>query len=265
MHGLNLYDYSARYMEPALGRFTTLDPLAEKYYSVSPYVYCMNNPLRFIDVKGEEPTVFEAALMAKHVYGDKVNLEGGWSQTKTFNNPNSGLQSALYQRTTDGISEYAYVSAGTQITDWGDIKEDVGQLLGTVSQYRESVRIAEQLSDLYKGKELTFIGHSLGGGLAAANALKTGKNAITFNPAALSNASKNALRLPDNGKGSIFNVVVKGEALDKLQSGVGLKTEGIKYELKGSLYFPKIIGSIQRLLNHSIDVVIKKLEEENNK
>ena len=36
--GLNLYDYSARYMDPALGRFNTVDPMAEKYYSISPYV-----------------------------------------------------------------------------------------------------------------------------------------------------------------------------------------------------------------------------------
>lgn len=34
-----MYDYSARYMDPAIGRFTTVDPLAEKYYSISPYEY----------------------------------------------------------------------------------------------------------------------------------------------------------------------------------------------------------------------------------
>lgn len=37
-HGLNMYDYSARYTIPDLGnRFTTVDPMAEKYYSLSPY------------------------------------------------------------------------------------------------------------------------------------------------------------------------------------------------------------------------------------
>ena len=52
--GLNLYDYSARYMDPALGRFSTVDPHAEKYYSWSPYAYCYNNPLKFIDPDGKD-------------------------------------------------------------------------------------------------------------------------------------------------------------------------------------------------------------------
>ncbi|MDH6311928.1 RHS repeat-associated protein [Parabacteroides sp. PFB2-10] len=51
-HGLNLYDYDARFYDPALGRFMTMDPLAEKYYSVSPYAYCLNNPMRFVDPTG---------------------------------------------------------------------------------------------------------------------------------------------------------------------------------------------------------------------
>ena len=54
MHGLNLYDYSARYYESAVGRFTTVDPLAEKYYSISPYAYCANNPIKFIDPDGKQ-------------------------------------------------------------------------------------------------------------------------------------------------------------------------------------------------------------------
>ena len=58
MHQLNLYDYSARYYESALGRFTSVDPLAEKYYSISPYVYVMNNPLKFIDPDGRDIKIY---------------------------------------------------------------------------------------------------------------------------------------------------------------------------------------------------------------
>ena len=54
-NGLNMYDYSARQMDFALPGFTTVDPLAEKFYSISPYVYCLNNPIRLIDPDGKAP------------------------------------------------------------------------------------------------------------------------------------------------------------------------------------------------------------------
>ena len=53
MHGLNFYDYSARQYDPLLCRFTQIDPLAEKYYWISPYVYCANNPVNAIDPDGK--------------------------------------------------------------------------------------------------------------------------------------------------------------------------------------------------------------------
>ena len=54
--GLNTYDYSARYFDPALPRFTTVDPLAEKYYSISPYAYVANNPINAVDIRGDSIT-----------------------------------------------------------------------------------------------------------------------------------------------------------------------------------------------------------------
>jgi len=52
MSGLNLYDYSARYYDPAIARFTTMDPLAELRPNESPYSFAGNNPIRNTDPDG---------------------------------------------------------------------------------------------------------------------------------------------------------------------------------------------------------------------
>ena len=53
MHGLNWYDYGARQYDPAIAQFTTVDPLCEKYYHISPYAYCGGNPVNAIDLDGK--------------------------------------------------------------------------------------------------------------------------------------------------------------------------------------------------------------------
>jgi RHS repeat-associated protein len=49
---IGLYHYGARQMDPVLGRFWQVDPLADIYAPLNPYNYVANNPLRFIDPTG---------------------------------------------------------------------------------------------------------------------------------------------------------------------------------------------------------------------
>jgi RHS repeat-associated protein len=51
---LNWSDFEARQYMNDVPMFTTMDPLAEKYYSYSPYAYCAGNPVRFIDPDGKK-------------------------------------------------------------------------------------------------------------------------------------------------------------------------------------------------------------------
>ena len=77
------------------------------------------------------------------------------------------------------------------IRDRSDVVDDIDQYYGgSPNQYKMAVANAEILSSILKEKygnnvDFTFVGHSLGGGEAAAASMATGFDAITFNPAAV--------------------------------------------------------------------------------
>ena len=59
-----MYYYEARYYAPPV--FTSRDPLFEKYPTFTPYAYCANNPIKYIDPTGEEIDVF--GIINKYVH-----------------------------------------------------------------------------------------------------------------------------------------------------------------------------------------------------
>ena len=54
MHGLDWYDYGARHYDAVLGRWMCVDPLAEKYPNYSSHIYCMDNPIKSVDLFGTD-------------------------------------------------------------------------------------------------------------------------------------------------------------------------------------------------------------------
>ena len=57
-HGWHTYDFGARIYDPTLARWLSPDPMMEKYYPWSPYVYCGNDPVRYVDPDGRDYSVY---------------------------------------------------------------------------------------------------------------------------------------------------------------------------------------------------------------
>ena len=211
-------------------------------------------------------TTEEAVRMAAHVYGDKTDdiLTGGWRVSDRkfegvkYDNEDTGLKSMLYERVVDGnVTEYAYVTAGTE--DGKDWKfGNLTQPFGFSKQYKQASKNAEKISNALGFNVLTFIGHSLGGGLAALNALSTNRSAITFNPAGVSEITK----LVDGGLKAYFRrektridaYVMITDPLYTLQNKL---LKGIIPDVNGKMHklFPTDFPSVYN--GHSIDNILK--------
>lgn len=92
MHGLNTYDYGARQYYSILGRWDRVDPLCEKYYSISPYAYVNNNPMNRIDPDGCDDYMLNREghfILIKETMDDfhmlyATNLDGSMEKDKNI-------------------------------------------------------------------------------------------------------------------------------------------------------------------------------------
>ena len=219
-NGLNEYDFGARQYYSAVPHFTKPDPLCEEFHHLSPYLYCANNPVNLVDRTGLAPTEEEAARMSDYVYGQEdIKLTGGWKASQrpvkglVMANKESGFKSGLFERTIDGVTEYAYAYAGTDFTSTADWSNNYQQIFGQSKQYETAIKNAGLLNETIS-EELTFVGHSLGGGLAAASAYATGGHAMTFNAAGVTSAT-----IDTSAPATIEAYVTINDELHRFQSG----------------------------------------------
>ncbi len=62
--------------DTTIARWMCMDPLAEKYYDVSPYVYCKNNPVNRIDPDGMDDYFSNLGIFQKHTdEGDAILVQ----------------------------------------------------------------------------------------------------------------------------------------------------------------------------------------------
>jgi RHS repeat-associated protein len=78
---IGLIYFGARYYDPQVGRFTSIDPAkvtAQNYYSFNRYSYVNNNPYKYVDPNGEFPFLIPIAIfIAKEVAAELASRATG--------------------------------------------------------------------------------------------------------------------------------------------------------------------------------------------
>jgi RHS repeat-associated protein len=82
---LNFYDYHARQYDPQLGRWHNIDPSSEEFHGLSPYNYCLNNPVMYVDPDGKLPIL---VFVAAAVVGGGLNV---WNNKEKIRDIGSAL------------------------------------------------------------------------------------------------------------------------------------------------------------------------------
>ena len=87
LNGLNMYDFGARWYDVAgVPMWTSVDPLAEKYYLFTPYSYCAGDPVNKFDPDGKQPVKYIDSDGNKHISWSIVvmvkALKSGASQNR---------------------------------------------------------------------------------------------------------------------------------------------------------------------------------------
>ena len=72
------YDFGARMYSATDARWTTMDPLSEKYYHISPYAYCAGNPVNLVDPDGTSIWIYsqEDQTYIQYLNGELYDRSG---------------------------------------------------------------------------------------------------------------------------------------------------------------------------------------------
>jgi RHS repeat-associated protein len=127
-----LYYFGARYYDPSIGRFISVDPLAEKYPGWSPYVYALDNPLIVVDPDGRDVILIHNDVRYLSTSGSGIGKYSGHNAL-LVGNENAGWQ--LFSKDGEKL-----IIAGEDKNRVGDYFNSLTEFAEKESGYSEGVR-----------------------------------------------------------------------------------------------------------------------------
>ena len=206
----------------------------------------------FNNVKEGSAESSKISLKDKIGYG---TFKGIWGDVDLFaelerrlTRKRTGFFSMIYYRKAGSSYEFAYVASGTtfryknkeQLYDLGTdmvLANGAQAILGVSPQHTLAIQNAKILKKLCGNNKLYFYGHSLGGGMAIANALATDCEAIVFN-----NSGLNRLRNVTHGTyGKMEKIGNNGNSRIKR---IYTRSDFLSTEKENKMLPSKILGSL---------------------
>lgn len=129
---LGWFDYGKRMYQPEIGKWTSPDPLAYEYFDYSPYTFVLNNPLKYVDPKGDSVELiigkpYTDAAGEYHPYGHMAlrvyNSAEGYDKVYDFGR--YGAVRGLFGQTGDGILN-VYNNSEAYLKEEQSIRESNG-------------------------------------------------------------------------------------------------------------------------------------------
>lgn len=125
--GLDLLDYGARMYDGQIGRLHVQDPLFEKYFGVTPYNYCLNNPISLFDFDGRDAIITIDFEKKTVTISSTIYFKGGTAEQRkeyidaanSYIKDNSGLFSG---KTEDEDGNEWGITVNLKYEDLGDKK-----------------------------------------------------------------------------------------------------------------------------------------------
>jgi hypothetical protein len=215
-----LYYFGARFYDPSLGIWHGVDPLAAKYSSVSPYVFCLDNPIKYNDPDGRWVPGADKdnnVLVTKEKGDTKKSLRefmgDGYSKkeiNKMWKAMDKSSGSINLTKQVGGV--FQEMTTSMEEAKKAGLPSTAGFLAGTETSKGENYNCWGTCIALNNGKKLEGTGPGTGVGIPAGSTfdaeLKTNYSPVSRDDATV---GKTVLRYADkttnnidNGHGAIF-------------------------------------------------------------